>query len=243
MMSSKDRIGQIIKAFITVVTLITLTSRFCIIKAAFDHMLRLTRGTPDAIGPAQLANGLITLHVIDEMLDVDLHGWTPVRDRGMGCRQYTPSSNVTTPESNMSDEQYGAHGVPAGALEGRDARLRCPPAPGVRCARVVGGRAGVGTRQALVAERVCGARARYCHIAGRCSGLVRSTWHSCPASTSIVGRVSSARPARCVTAWLPKLPIPAATRPTPPAWARLLCNACMPPRSAPPIKTAPNSLR
>src|SRR5438309_1873250 len=54
MMSSKDRVGQIIKAFITVVTLITLTSRFCIIKAAFDHMLRRTRGTCDAVGPAQL---------------------------------------------------------------------------------------------------------------------------------------------------------------------------------------------
>src|SRR5438876_11377346 len=102
MMSSKDRVGQIIKAFITVVTLITLTSRFCIIKAAFDHMLRLTRGTCDAVGPAQLTNGLITLHVINEMLDVNLHDWTPVRDRKMGWRQYTPSSNATTPESNKS---------------------------------------------------------------------------------------------------------------------------------------------
>jgi len=103
MMSSKDRVGQIIKAFITVVTLITLTSRFCIIKAAFDHMLRLTRGTCDAIGPAQLTNGLITLHVIDKMLDVNLHDWTPVRDRKMGWRQYTPSSNATTLESKKSD--------------------------------------------------------------------------------------------------------------------------------------------
>src|SRR5712691_1443018 len=102
MMSSKNRIGQIIKAFITVVTLITLTIRFCIIKAAFDHMLRLTRGTCDAIGPAQLTNGLITLHVIDEMLDVNLHDWTPVRDREMGWRQYTPSSNATTLESKKS---------------------------------------------------------------------------------------------------------------------------------------------
>src|SRR4030095_9488395 len=33
---------------------------------------------------------------------VDLHGWTPVRDRGMRCRQYTPSSHATTPESNKS---------------------------------------------------------------------------------------------------------------------------------------------
>src|SRR2546428_12337248 len=106
MMSSKDRVGQIIKAFITVVTLITLTSRFCIIKAAFDHMLRLTRGTCNAIGPAQLTNGLITLHVIDEMLDVNLHDWTPVRDRKMGWRQYTLSSNATTLESKKSDFDF-----------------------------------------------------------------------------------------------------------------------------------------
>jgi len=105
-MSSKDRVGPIIKAFITVVTLLTLTSRFCIITAAFDHRLRRTRGTCDAIGPAQLTNGLITLHVIDEMLDVNLHDWTPVRDREMGWRQYTPSSNATTLESKKSATSY-----------------------------------------------------------------------------------------------------------------------------------------
>src|SRR5213594_3277235 len=119
MMSSKDRVGQIIKAFITVVTLITLTSRFCIIKAAFDHMLRRTRGTCDAVGPAQLTNGLITLHVINEMLDVNLHDWTPVRDRKMGWRQYTPSSNTTTLESKKSDLDKS----PSGAIPkpGKDA--------------------------------------------------------------------------------------------------------------------------
>src|SRR5919205_1267304 len=36
------------------------------------------------------------------MLDVDLHGWTPVRARGKGWRQYTPSSNATTLESKKS---------------------------------------------------------------------------------------------------------------------------------------------
>jgi hypothetical protein len=105
MMSSKDRVSQIIKAFVTVVTLITLTGRFRVIKAALDDMLRLTRGTCDAIGPAQLTNSLITLHVIDELRDVDLHGWTPVRDGGMRWRQYTPSLNATTLESNKSAER------------------------------------------------------------------------------------------------------------------------------------------
>src|SRR5262245_56724520 len=36
----------------------------------------------------------------------------------------------------------------------------------------------------------------YCHIAGRCKGCVSRTLHICPASTSIVGRVSRARPSR-----------------------------------------------
>src|SRR2546429_1088383 len=81
----------------------------------------------------------------------------------------------------------------------------------------------------------------YCHIAGRCSGLMSSTLQSCPASTVIVGRVSRARPRRCCATWLPVAPIPAATCPTPPAVATVLCRACIPPRSAPPIKTAPKS--
>src|SRR5713101_385596 len=107
MMSGKDRVGQIIKACVTVVTLITLTGGFRVIKATLDDLFRLTRGARNAVGPAQLADGLITLHIIDEMLNVDLHGWTPVRDRGMGCRQYTPASHATTPESNKSDSGNG----------------------------------------------------------------------------------------------------------------------------------------
>jgi hypothetical protein len=55
-----------------------------------------------ALGKARL-DLLITLHLVDEILDVDLHGRTPVRDRGMGCRQYTLSSHAKTLESNKSD--------------------------------------------------------------------------------------------------------------------------------------------
>jgi len=102
-MASKDGVGQVIKACVTVVTRIALTGRFRVIKAALDHLLRLTRGTLDAIRPAQLTHRLITLHIIDKTLDVDLHGWTPVRDRSMRCRQYTSSSHATTPESHKSD--------------------------------------------------------------------------------------------------------------------------------------------
>jgi len=102
MMSGKDGVSQVIKAFVAVVTLIALTGGFRVIKAALDDVLGLTRGALDTIGPAQLTNRLITLHVINEILDVDLHGWTPVRNRDMGWRQYIPSSNATTLESKKS---------------------------------------------------------------------------------------------------------------------------------------------
>src|SRR5438874_938746 len=106
-MSGKDRVGQIIKTLVTAVTLIALTGRFRVITATLDDLCQLTRGAHNAVGPAQLADRLITLYIIDEVLNVDLHGWTPVRDRSMRCRQYTPSSNATTPESNKSVVGFG----------------------------------------------------------------------------------------------------------------------------------------
>ena len=71
-MSRKNGVRQIIKAPVTAMTLITLTGRFCVIKAALDDVLGLTRWARDAVRPAQLADGLITLHIIDEILNVDL---------------------------------------------------------------------------------------------------------------------------------------------------------------------------
>src|SRR6266581_1691251 len=74
MMSGKDGVGQIIKACVTVMTLIALTGRLRVIKAALDDLVGLTRWAGDTIWPAQLTDGLITLDIIDEMLDIDLHG-------------------------------------------------------------------------------------------------------------------------------------------------------------------------
>ena len=82
-MSSKNGIRQIIKTSVTVMTLITLTYRFRIIKATLDDVFGFTKRASDAVRPSQLSNGLITLHIIDEILDIDLHGWTPMRDRGI----------------------------------------------------------------------------------------------------------------------------------------------------------------
>src|SRR5215510_2665981 len=104
MMSSKDGVGQVIKACVTVATRIALPCWFRVITAALDDLLGLTRWTRDAIWPTQLTDRLITLHLIDQIRDVDLQRWTPVRGWNMGGHQYTTSSYSTTLESNKSVE-------------------------------------------------------------------------------------------------------------------------------------------
>src|SRR5215813_12707190 len=42
----------------------------------------------------------------DQMLDIDLQRWTPVRVWDMRCHQCTPSSNSMTLESNMSQDGF-----------------------------------------------------------------------------------------------------------------------------------------
>jgi hypothetical protein len=74
MMSSKKGVGQVIETFVTIVTLVALTGRLRVIKAALDDLFGLTRWASDTIWPAQLTDGLITLDIIDEILDIDLHG-------------------------------------------------------------------------------------------------------------------------------------------------------------------------
>ncbi len=104
-MARKDGVGQIIKASVTVVTLVALTGGFRVIKTTLDDVFGLTRGAGDTVRPASFAYGLITLNLIDQILDVDLHRWTPVRGWNMGSHQYTTSSNSTTLESNKSDRR------------------------------------------------------------------------------------------------------------------------------------------
>ena len=78
MMAGKNGVGQIIKAGVTGVTLIALTGRFRVIKTALDDLFGFTRGTCYAVWPAQFADSLITLNIIDQILDIDLQCWTPV---------------------------------------------------------------------------------------------------------------------------------------------------------------------
>jgi hypothetical protein len=56
-----------------------LLCRLCIIKAALDDLFGLTRGALDAVWPAQLADRLIALTIIEQIRDIDWHAWTPVR--------------------------------------------------------------------------------------------------------------------------------------------------------------------
>jgi len=75
---------------------------FRVLNAALADVCGLTRGVEDTIWPASFADRLITLTIIDEKLEVDLHGWTPVSDRRMGGPPCAPSSHATPPESNKS---------------------------------------------------------------------------------------------------------------------------------------------
>jgi len=102
-MARKDGVGQSIKACGTVGTLVALVGGFRVITAALDDGFRLTRGAGDTVWPASFASRLLTLHLIDQMLDVDLQRCTPVRGGQMGSPQYTTSSHSTTLESNKSD--------------------------------------------------------------------------------------------------------------------------------------------
>ena len=55
-----------------------LPGRLRIIQATLDDVCGLLSGARDAVRPAQLADRLIALTIIDQMRDIDLHYWTPV---------------------------------------------------------------------------------------------------------------------------------------------------------------------
>src|SRR5713101_3456823 len=52
MMARKDGVDQIIKAFVTVVTLVALTGGFRVIKTTLNDLFGLTRGAGDTVRPA-----------------------------------------------------------------------------------------------------------------------------------------------------------------------------------------------
>jgi hypothetical protein len=72
MMAGKNGVRQIIKALVTVVTRVALTSSFRVIKATLDDLCGRTRGACDALWSAQFAYRLITLHIIDQILEAHI---------------------------------------------------------------------------------------------------------------------------------------------------------------------------
>ena len=94
MRSRKNSVGQISKTFVTGGTLRALTCGFRVITAALDDLGGLTRWALDAVWPSQFTHRLITLNILDQILDVDLQRRTPVMGWEMGYRQFTTSSNL-----------------------------------------------------------------------------------------------------------------------------------------------------
>jgi hypothetical protein len=93
MMARTKRVGQVINPVMTVVTRLALTpGRLWVINATRADLCALPRGALDAVWPPPLADGRRALHIIDQLRAIALPGWTPVRDRGMGCHQFTLSS-------------------------------------------------------------------------------------------------------------------------------------------------------
>src|SRR5262249_62066210 len=102
MMARKKGVCQSIQAWGAGSTLIALACRFRSHQSRVDDLGRLARGTRKAVWPAQLADGLVTLRVIDPMRDIDLPHGTPGRGWDRGCHPYTTSSHTTTLESKKS---------------------------------------------------------------------------------------------------------------------------------------------
>ena len=83
-------------------TLIALACRFGVIKATLDNLRGLTSWARDAIWPTQIADGLITLPIIDQLLDIDLQGPTPVMGLEHEMAPVYTILTSTTLESNKS---------------------------------------------------------------------------------------------------------------------------------------------
>src|SRR6266545_2745612 len=74
-MAGEDRPGQVIEEFLTGLTPVALPLGLGRIVTLLGDLRGVTMGTGDALGPAQVADRLETLHVVDEVLDVDHRPW------------------------------------------------------------------------------------------------------------------------------------------------------------------------
>src|SRR3954471_9235631 len=73
-MSGEDRIGQVIEATAAGPTFVPLSLRFGFIPALLDDRIRVAVRAADAVGPAEVADHLVALGVVDDPQDVHEHG-------------------------------------------------------------------------------------------------------------------------------------------------------------------------
>src|SRR5215470_10037326 len=91
--SGKAGVRQLIKTRVTVGTRIALASRCCVITATFDARLGLPSWAHNAVWPRTSRTISRTLHLIDQLRDIDLHCGIPIMGGEMGTRQFTPCSH------------------------------------------------------------------------------------------------------------------------------------------------------
>ena len=73
MVPGEDRTRQIIEAFLTIFTFITLSGRLLIIETSSDDALGITKRTLSAFWPTQFAHRIVTLGIIYQAFYVYLH--------------------------------------------------------------------------------------------------------------------------------------------------------------------------
>jgi len=70
MMTGEDGVGQIVEAFAAGAALVPLTIGLGVVATVLDDRNRAARVAGDAVGPTHVADGLKTLGVVEEVLDV-----------------------------------------------------------------------------------------------------------------------------------------------------------------------------
>src|SRR5215210_8160234 len=80
-MAGEDGVGQVVEALATASALIALAMRLGVIPTVLDDRIRGALRAGHAVGPAHLADRLVALGVVEEVLDVHHRSMPRVPDR------------------------------------------------------------------------------------------------------------------------------------------------------------------
>jgi hypothetical protein len=75
-MAGEDGVGEVVEALATLATLVALAERLGVVSAVLDDRVGRASRASDAVGPADIPDGVETLGVVEEILDID-HRATP----------------------------------------------------------------------------------------------------------------------------------------------------------------------